>query len=71
MAPPTSPTTVPLGVAMADGDFISIRRFADRDHRNIISWNRYPRGSHYAAHLEPAQLSADIRQFFRLANDQR
>jgi pimeloyl-ACP methyl ester carboxylesterase len=62
--PPTEPTTVPLGLAMGGGDFISIRRFADRDHSNIVSWNRYPSGGHYAAHLEPEQLSGDIRQFF-------
>jgi hypothetical protein len=70
MAPPSGPTTVPLGVAMAVGDFISIRRFAERDHQNILTWNRYPRGSHYAAHLEPEQLCGDIRRFFRLALDQ-
>jgi pimeloyl-ACP methyl ester carboxylesterase len=67
--PPAEPTTVPLGLAMAGGDFISIRRFAERDHKNIVSWNRYPRGSHYAAHLEPDQLVADIRQFFRRVLD--
>jgi pimeloyl-ACP methyl ester carboxylesterase len=63
--PPSEPTTVPLGLAMADGDFISIRRLAERDHKNIVSWRRYPSGSHYAAHLVPNQLSGDIRQFFR------
>jgi epoxide hydrolase len=62
--PPKEPTTVPLGLAMAEGDFISIRRFADRDHKNIVTWNRYPRGSHYAAHIAPDQLSADIRDFY-------
>ncbi|HET6213352.1 MAG TPA: epoxide hydrolase [Micromonosporaceae bacterium] len=65
----TEPTTVPLGLAMAEGDFISIRRLAERDHKNIVSWNRYPRGSHYAAHLEPDQLSGDIREFFRRVRD--
>ena len=63
--PPTEPTTVPLGLAMAAGDFISIRRLAERDHKNIVSWRRYPSGSHYAAHLEPEQLSNDVREFFR------
>jgi pimeloyl-ACP methyl ester carboxylesterase len=63
--PPAGPTTVPLGLAMAAGDFISIRRFAERDHKNIVSWNRYPRGGHYAAHLEPDQFCGDIREFFR------
>jgi epoxide hydrolase len=62
--PPKEPTTVPLGLAMAEGDFISIRRFADRDHKNIVSWNRYPGGSHYAAHIAPDQFSADIRDFY-------
>jgi epoxide hydrolase len=62
--PPKEPTTVPLGLAMAEGDFISIRRFAERDHKNIVTWNRYPRGGHFAAHVVPEQLSADIRTFF-------
>src|SRR6202044_3885589 len=32
---PSSPTTVPTGLAMFAGDFQSIRRFADRDHASI------------------------------------
>jgi pimeloyl-ACP methyl ester carboxylesterase len=62
--PPTEPTTTPLGLAMAGGDFISIRRFADRDHKNITSWHTYDKGSHWQAHLQPAQLVTDIRQFY-------
>ena len=62
--PPTEPTTTPLGLAMAGGDFISIRRFAERDHKNIVSWHAYERGSHWQAYFEPAQLVADIRQFY-------
>jgi epoxide hydrolase len=62
--PSTEPTTVPLGLAMAEGDFISIRRFAERDHKNIVTWNRYPVGGHYAAHVAPDQLSGDLREFF-------
>lgn len=60
----TEPTTTPMALAMAGGDFISIRRFAERDHKNIVSWRSYQRGSHWQAHLEPAQLVADIRQFY-------
>lgn len=63
---PTEPTTVPLGLAMAGGDFISIRRLAERDHKNIVSWRAYDRGGHYQAHLEPAQYVADIEQFSQL-----
>ncbi|WP_328389462.1 epoxide hydrolase family protein [Nocardia sp. NBC_00416] len=71
---PTGPTTVPTGLAMFKGDFQSIRRFADRDHADIVSWNSYDAGSvvggpndapgHYAAHEAPEVLAGDIRNFF-------
>ncbi|HTT52540.1 MAG TPA: hypothetical protein VMH35_14155 [Streptosporangiaceae bacterium] len=38
---PSGPTTVPTGLAMFGGDFQSIRRFAGRDHSNIVSWHAY------------------------------
>ena len=59
------PTTVPLGLANFAWDFQSIRTFADRDHANIVSWNVYDRGSHFAAHDAPDLLVHDIQQFFR------
>jgi hypothetical protein len=62
---PTEPTTTPTGVAIFAEDFRSIRRFADRDHSNIISWNRYDRGSHFAPHDAGDLLLADLRSFFR------
>jgi epoxide hydrolase len=64
--PPTEPTTIPIALAAAAvGDFTSIRRFADRDHANIVSWHVLPGVSgHYAAHTNPAALAADIRGFF-------
>lgn len=71
---PSAPTTVPTGLAMFAGDFQSIRRFAERDHANIVSWNAYdtrsatggPRDAagHYSAHEAPEILIADIRTFF-------
>lgn len=71
---PAEPTTVPTALAMFQGDFRSIRRFADRDHANIVSWNSYDAGTgaggprdaagHYAAHEAPEILVADIRRFF-------
>ena len=66
-AAPTGPTTVPTGLAAAaDGDFRSIRRFAERDHAAITSWHVLPGVTgHYSAHTHPGQLAADIRQFFR------
>jgi hypothetical protein len=62
---PTEPTTTPTGVAIFAEDFQSVRRFADRDHRNIVSWNRYDRGSHFSPHDASDLLVGDIRAFFR------
>ncbi|MDP5227426.1 MULTISPECIES: epoxide hydrolase family protein [Arthrobacter] len=77
---PSGQTTVPTGLAMFAGDFQSIRKFADRDHAAIVSWNRYdvnvPGGGpndaagHYAAHEAPEVLTADIRGFFGLVTEQ-
>ncbi|MFJ9371041.1 epoxide hydrolase family protein [Nocardia sp. NPDC101769] len=72
---PTEPTTVPTALAMFSGDFQSIRRFAERDHKNIVSWNSYDTGTpgevgpndaggHYAAHEATDTLVDDIRRFF-------
>lgn len=62
---PTEPTTVPIGLANFAWDFHSIRAFAERDHKNIVSWNVYDTGSHFAAHDAPDLLIDDIRGFFR------
>jgi pimeloyl-ACP methyl ester carboxylesterase len=64
-AGPTEPTTTPTGVAIFANDFQSIRRFADRDHSDIVSWNRYDRGSHFSPHDAPELLLDDVRRFFR------
>ena len=69
---PVGPTTTPTGLAMFAGDFQSMRRFAERDHSGIVSWNVYDAGrtpaGHYAAHMAPDLLVADLQQFFgRLA----
>ena len=62
---PSEPTTAPMGLAAFAFDFKPLRRFAERDHANIVSWNEYERGSHWAAHDAPDLLLGDIRQFFR------
>jgi len=62
---PTEPTGTPTGVAIFAEDFQSVRKFADRDHANIVSWNHYDRGSHFSPHDAPDLLIADIREFFR------
>jgi hypothetical protein len=61
----TEPTTVPMGLASFAFDFRPIRKFAERDHTNIVSWNEYDRGSHWAAHDATDLLIDDIRGFYR------
>jgi pimeloyl-ACP methyl ester carboxylesterase len=58
-------STAPTGLASFAYDFTPIRRFAERDHSNIVSWNEYDRGSHWATHDAPDLLIDDIREFFR------
>jgi len=61
---PTAPTTAPTALASFAYDFTPLRRFAERDHSNIVSWNEYDRGSHWATQDAPDLLISDIRQFF-------
>lgn len=61
---PSEPTSVPIGLASFSYDMKTVRRFAERDHANIVSWNTFDRGSHWAAHDAPDLLADDIRQFF-------
>ncbi|MEV1142580.1 epoxide hydrolase family protein [Micromonospora sp. NPDC049799] len=69
---PAGPTTVPTALAMFPGDFQSIRRFAERDHANIVRWTAFEKdvdgrgdvGGHYAAHEATGELVGDIRAFF-------
>jgi pimeloyl-ACP methyl ester carboxylesterase len=64
-APPTEPTTIPIGLAAFGGDFSGIRRFAERDHKNIVQWSVFDHGGHFAAHKAPALLVGNVREFFR------
>jgi len=59
------PTTLPTGLAGFGGDFYGIRRFAERDHKNIVRWNTYDHGGHFAAHKVPDQYISDVQAFFR------
>jgi epoxide hydrolase len=61
---PAEPTTAPTGLASFAHDFRPVRKFAERDHKNIVSWSRFDRGSHWAAHDAPDLLVTDLRTFF-------
>jgi pimeloyl-ACP methyl ester carboxylesterase len=60
----SGPTTLPLGLAGFGGDFYGIRRFAERDHENIVHWETYDHGGHFAPHKVPDLYVADVRTFF-------
>ncbi|WP_181773976.1 epoxide hydrolase family protein [Amycolatopsis pittospori] len=62
---PTEPTTAPTGLASFAWDFRPLRRFADRDHANIVSWKEFDRGGHWATQDAPDLLLGDLRDFFR------
>ena len=63
--PPSGPTTLPTGLAGFGGDFYGIRRFAQRDHANIVRWTTHDHGGHFAAHKVPGLYVDDLRAFFR------
>lgn len=60
---PEEPTTAPMGYAGFASDVHAFRAFADRDHKGIVSWNTYDRGSHWSAQDAPDLLVADLRGF--------
>jgi pimeloyl-ACP methyl ester carboxylesterase len=66
---PTEPTTVPIGLANFAFDFQSIRTFAERDHKKIVSWNTFNEGGHFATDMTPDLYVKDLRQFARKVMD--
>lgn len=56
--------TVPTGVLLSLTKDVTIRSFAERDHR-IVHWSEFERGGHFFAMEQPALLVQDIREFFR------
>jgi epoxide hydrolase len=63
--PPTEPTTIPIALAAFAGGFSGMRRFAERDHKNIVHWSTFEQAGHFAAHKAPDLLTGDLRAFFR------
>ncbi|WP_052460683.1 epoxide hydrolase family protein [Microbacterium gorillae] len=61
---PTAPTSTPTALSSFAWDFRPIRRFAQRDHANIVQWREHDRGGHWSAHEAPDLLVADLRDFF-------
>ncbi|GAB3982178.1 hypothetical protein GCM10029978_085180 [Actinoallomurus acanthiterrae] len=61
---PEEPTTTLTALAGSKNDFFGVRRFAERDHKNIVRWNVYDTPGHYSAHQAPEILAKDITEFF-------
>jgi hypothetical protein len=53
-----------VGVAQFANDWRTVRTFAERDHKNIVSWTVHDTGGHWAAHDATDLLVAGIRSFF-------
>ena len=69
--PPSGPTTIPPGLAVPlamaqfPNDWPSDRALAENQHANIVSWNVYDRGGHYAARQAPESPGAGHARFLR------
>jgi pimeloyl-ACP methyl ester carboxylesterase len=61
---PIEPTTLPMALAGFAGDFSGIRRFAERDHSDIVRWSMYDHGGHFAPHKASGLWVEDVRAFF-------
>ncbi|GAA1533339.1 hypothetical protein [Kribbella lupini] len=61
---PTEPTTTPTALSSFAHDFRPLRRFATRDHANIVTWTEHNRGSHWATQDAPDLLLKDLQTFF-------
>jgi pimeloyl-ACP methyl ester carboxylesterase len=61
----TKPTTLPTGLAGFGGDFFGVRRFAERDHKNIVRWKTFDHGGHFAAHKVPDLYVSEVQAFYR------
>jgi epoxide hydrolase len=60
-------SAVPLGVAVFPKDvLLPVRRFAERDFKNIVHWTEFDRGGHFAAMEVPDLFVADLREFGRV-----
>jgi len=67
-APPTAraASALPLGVAVFPKDvLLPVRRFAERDFKNIVHWSEFDRGGHFPALEQPDMFVADLREFAR------
>ncbi|OXM54064.1 epoxide hydrolase [Amycolatopsis thailandensis] len=69
---PLPPIPGPVGVAVYAHDLAQpIRSLAEKALPNIVQWNEFDRGGHFAAMEEPDLFVDDLRSFRRAAQAQR
>lgn len=61
---PKDPSPTPVGVAVFQQSDVAIRRYAEQSN-NIVHWNEFSRGTHFAAIDASDLMISDIRNFFR------
>lgn len=60
---PKANSGVPTAVAVFQDEDIAIRKYGE-DSNNIVRWNEYPHGGHYAVMRTPDIWLKDVREFF-------
>jgi microsomal epoxide hydrolase len=62
----------PTAIAMFPGERLLVvpREWAERDY-DVAQWTDMPRGGHFPALEQPAQLVDDLRRFFSRFRDDR
>jgi hypothetical protein len=60
---PKEPIAAPIGVALAKGTDITVRRFAERDGA-VTRWTELDRGGNFLPLEQPAAYAEDVRAFF-------
>jgi microsomal epoxide hydrolase len=64
--PPFERVEVPVGCAIFPGELVKMPRSWAEQLYNVVHYERYDRGGHFAALEEPDLYVADVRKFFRL-----
>ena len=63
--PPGERIEVPTAVAAYPHELAPIVRKRAERYYNVVHYNDYPEGGHFAIHERPEEMAADLREFFR------
>jgi len=63
---PGEKVTVPTAMAAFPKDIVPIVKARAEEYFNVVRFNDFPRGGHFAIHEQAEVLSKDIREFFKI-----